>query len=277
MRAPPLSVSSCQVPPAAHHFLYPPQSEAAGPPLARQESPAAPLYSKKKSTVRPFPKIILTIRYRWVPGANYRMTSHPTSAQNSGLSNNSISNSSFPPPPGHVVSSSSTSTSSTAAASYAYSQQPPASEHHNNHLHHQPSTTSSTTRFNSFSLPPYRNTHPATDSPNPTATHPAFAHNPFAAPNPNLADSDSRLQPGSTSSTYQQQQQAPSQLLSSSNITSSSSTPSGSAAKTAGGGGGSGSAGSGVQNLSLGQIHLLIATINDRNYETKRKEIQRVC
>lgn len=46
--------------------------------------------------------------------------------------------------------------------------------------------------------------------------------------------------------------------------------------KTAGGGGGSGSAGSGVPNLSLGQIHLLIATINDRNYETKLKEILRV-
>lgn len=194
------------------------------------------------------------------------MTPHPT-AHNSGPSNNT-SNSSFPPPPGHVGSSSSTHT-----PSYAYPPQPTSTDH-------QPSTTSSTARFNSFALPPYRSSLPATDSPHSSATHAAFPHNPFHASNPTLSDSDSRLHLSSTLPVHQQQQQqTSSQLLSSSNITPSSSTPSGSAAKTAGGGGGSGSAGSGpagVSNLSLGQIHLLIATINERNYETKRKEILRV-
>jgi hypothetical protein len=141
----------------------------------------------------------------------------------------------------------------------------------------------STSRFNSFALPPYRNPHSGTSDvpvPSSSSLSSSFAHTPFSQlPNPSVAEPTPRhLSTSSTASNYHppQQQLPSSQLLPSTSTTPSSSSFVGSAAKTAGGGGGSGSAGSGVPNLSLGQIHLLIATINDRNYETKRKEIQRV-
>ncbi|KAI5788467.1 CCR4-Not complex component, Not1-domain-containing protein [Geopyxis carbonaria] len=177
------------------------------------------------------------------------MTSNPT-AQNSGLPNNK--NSSTP---------SSTNT-------FPFSNQNPSISE----------TSSSASRFNSFSLPYRSNPHTgASETVGPPPSSAAFVHNPFT--NPTVAEPASRHHSISStaSNIYPQQQQSSSQLLSSSSTTPSSSSFTGSAAKTAGGGGGgSSSAGSGVPNLSLGQIHLLIATINDRNYETKRKEIQRI-
>ncbi|KAL7272945.1 CCR4-NOT core subunit cdc39 [Rhizina undulata] len=79
----------------------------------------------------------------------------------------------------------------------------------------------------------------------------------------------------------QQQQQLSSQLLSSPYSTTPSSNPfSGSAAKPAGGGGSSssGSAGSsGLNSLAIAQLHLLITTLTDRNYEARRKEIRKLA
>ena len=145
-------------------------------------------------------------------------------------------------------------------------------------------TSPSNPRFNSFALPRYPHSAGPLDTAAPTSSASssfAFAHPPFSASsNPSVAEPSSRhLSISSTASLYhpQQQQQPPSsQLLHPSSTTPSSSSFAGSAVQTAGGGGGSGSAGSGIPNLSLGQIHLLIVTINDRNYDTKWKEIQRV-
>jgi len=166
--------------------------------------------------------------------------------------------------------------------------------------------TPNTVRFNSFALPAYRSTHPASsDLPSSAATAAtpsSLPHKPsitsVAEPNSrhlSTTPSSSITQPHHHQQQIQQQQhhlhhlhhhhnhhhhhqqlQQPQPLLPATSTTTSPGSFPGSAAKTAGGGGGGGSVGSGVPNLSLGQIHLLIATINDRNYETKRREIQRV-
>lgn len=187
------------------------------------------------------------------------MSSTPTAQQNPSLPNTP----SFDP---------SNNISPSAPKTFSYPSQP----------HSDPPSTSNsanTSRFNSFSLPAYRNLHSGASDVAAQSSS-SLAHNPFSASsNPSVADQSSRHHSlSSTPSNYQQQQQQhnTSRLLSSTSTTPSSSSFAGSAAKPAGGGGGSGSSGSGVPNLSLGQIHLLIATINERNYETKLKEIQRV-
>jgi hypothetical protein len=133
-------------------------------------------------------------------------------------------------------------------------------------------------RFNSFALPQYRNPH--SGGPDTPVSTPQNQFNPFSLSTPNVAESSLRhlSASSSTAAPHHLQQHSSSQPLPPKPLTPSSSSFVGSTAKTAGGGGGGGSSseGSGVPNLSLGQIHLLIATINDRNYETKRKEIQRV-
>jgi hypothetical protein len=213
---------------------------------------------------------------------------------------------------GNLPANNSSSLSSDPSSNTSSLQQPPSSSSSNtfptsyNPPSHQNSNDSllppllplsaqnSASRFNSFALPAYRNPHSASSSAapqhhsslTPSAPSPASSthqnisstnlpHNPFS--NSSVAESSSQHLSHSSTTSYlpHQQQQQPSHLLSTTSTTTSSAF-SGSAAKTAGGGGGSGSAGSGVPNLSLGQIHLLIATINDRNYETKRKEILKV-
>lgn len=161
---------------------------------------------------------------------------------------------------------------SSSLSSHAYTQNLPASD---------PTLSS---RFNSFSLPGYRNQHgfpdtlPAGSSVAPPST--VLATQSLHASFQQVSEPESRHHSISSGpSVYtshqppqQPQQQRAPQLLSTASITTSSGSHVGSAEPT-GGGGGSGGAG---LSLSLGQVHLLLATTNERNYEVKRNEILKV-